>query len=180
MTPTRATLLASITIVIWGLCAVISVFRSIGEIALVPLTIFYAILLLNSFFSIRLFSQIIPSHLIEQKLIDGTLFVFYIFLTFTFSTPIVFGYLITIFFVLAGTKYIMLLNKITDQPKLLKKKILVNSLGTLLGALTLGGMLYGFVVESAWALTIIFALANIYFLFINPLYKKDSVTDRIG
>ena len=142
------------------------------EIA-IPLFLFYAVLVINTHFSIILFSSLVPHENKVQTALDLILFALYVYLIVREEGLQWFFFYVTLLFCIASIKYTHLLNEL-DQPKLLKRKITWDALGILLGLVTLGGIMSGYVVTSLWFCSIAFLIANIYLLFINPLYKKDS------
>ncbi len=139
-----------------------------------PLFIFYIILMINTYFSLKLFLAIIPTHIFEQKMMDVLLIISYILLAFSFKYALLFSYLLTLFFILATLKYALFVKHNEKHPRLLRRKIVVNILGTLLSLLTLGGILLGYETYSLWFLPIVFLFANIVIFFISPLYKLDT------
>ena len=142
-----------------------------GDTAL-PIVIFYILLIVNTFFSVKLFDQIIPN-LLSQKLIDTILVLLYAALAFTLGNAPLFTLVLACFFLVSSQKYVSLLG-VVHQPTLLKRKICANILGALLGLIVLALILYGFTSYALWGLVAVFALANIYFFFISPLYKLDN------
>jgi hypothetical protein len=141
------------------------------EIAL-PHAIFYTVLIVNTFFSIRFFTPLTPrSH--YQTLVDGALVVIYAALALSIGWPIAFSFAALALFVVAPMKYTHKLELI-PHTKLLRKKILIDLWGTVLCLAVLGGTILGYAPESAWALAIIFSLANVYLLFVKPMYRMPS------
>jgi hypothetical protein len=137
---------------------------------ILPLLIFYLMLTINSFFSIRLFSAITPPDDKAQQAIDFLLACTYVFLAYSIDSPPVFFLTLLLLFILAPAKYALLFDKI-PHPKLLKKKIIIDLWGTFLSGAAIAGYVAGYSYESAWALAIIFILANVYLLILNPLYR---------
>jgi hypothetical protein len=137
-----------------------------------PISIFYILLAINTYFSVDFFAKIIPETL-NQKIIDFVLIIFYIVMIFQINKPLYFSVILSLFFVVATIKYIDLLG-ILPQPKLLKRKIMADCLGGVLGLITLIGIIFGYIMLSLWFLVIVFAIANIYLFFINPLYRLDD------
>ncbi|MCC7004529.1 hypothetical protein IT397_01260 [Candidatus Nomurabacteria bacterium] len=135
-----------------------------------PLVIFYFILTINTFFSIKLFTKIIDPKNVSQIVIDTILFCLYFLLAYKVDSYFWFSVVILALFIVAIVKYIFLLNLLQYQD-LLNKKIFINSLGTVACILNylFAAFDYGF--QSAWALVIVFAVANIYLLVINPMYR---------
>ncbi len=137
-----------------------------------PLMLFYAILVLNTFFSVRTFASITPSRHIGQNLWDGLLVVFFLLMPLRFNSPLHFVLLATMFFAVSLLKYIFLI-PIAGFSRLLYAKIRINALGVLLCIAVLTGILagYAFYATALWA--IIFLMANIYLLWWRPLYRLD-------
>mgnify|MGYP003394456233 CR=1 FL=1 len=167
MTPS---LKALVVTVLFALAGVAGFMMSEKTPTTLPLAIFYATLTLNSYFSIKLFSSIVPPDDKKQWVVDGLLVVSYLALAWFISNPIFFFLAILFLFIIAAFKYTLLLGTIS-HPKLLKKKIFIDLCGVLMGAIavTLAG--FGFVIETAWAVAIAFVLANVLLLFIRPMYK---------
>jgi hypothetical protein len=74
-------------------------------------------------------------------------------------------------FVAAPIKYVLMLDHVPHHG-FLKRKLLIDLSGTALCALALlGAVLLGYPLVSAWALAIVYTIANIYHLVINPMYR---------
>ncbi len=134
-----------------------------------PGAIFYAVLVVNTWFSIRFFSNLPPIER-DESVIDGILTVLYIALAFALGRTLQFISIATLLFAFAVPKYALLL-RLIDFPLTLKRKMVFDTLGTLLCVAALIGMLVGFPMESLWALAIIFALANLILLTVWPMYR---------
>src|SRR3989344_3748738 len=131
MTPNVKALLACIVFALAGVVSALF-FAPLSSLT-VPHIIFYAVLTLNSYFSVRLF-------------------------------------------IAAPPKYALMLGKI-PYTRLLKKKIRIGLMGTAFCALILGATILGYQFQSAWALALIFLVANMYLLMIKPMYRlgeRDS------
>jgi hypothetical protein len=76
-------------------------------------------------------------------------------------------------FIVATIKYACLLNKI-PQPKLLKRKIIIDLVGVSGCALILGGILAGYTELSLWTLAVSFLIANFFLLIVWPMYRLDK------
>jgi len=136
---------------------------------LLPHVIFYAVLVVNTFFSIRFFSRIAPEN-VAQIEIDTVLVLLYLALAFSIGRPITFIFFALCLFIAASTKYPLLL-LVIPQTNVLKRKILIDLMGTATCAAILGATLLGYPFEAAWTSTVLFTLANIYLLLINPMYR---------
>jgi len=136
---------------------------------LLPHSIFYYVLVLNTFFSIRFFSDILePSP--RQTAVDTILVVLYIVLAYSLGNAFAFSLAATCLFLVATAKYVIELDS-NPHVSVLKRKISLDLLGAALCASALGGTLMGYPLESAWTLAAVFALANVYLLFIRPMYR---------
>ena len=135
-----------------------------------PLAVFYIVIVINTYPSVRLFASIVPSEKSHYILSDVALTILYILLAASLGDPITFALSGTFLFIIAAGKYTLLLHDI-PHPALLKRKITIDIMGILLCVGSLGIMLSGYVAVGSWALAIIFALANVYFLGINPMYR---------
>ena len=144
-------------------------FNAPSSTYLISHILFYTVLTLNSFFSIRLFSAIQP-HTTSQTVVDVLLFVIYILLAFSIGRATLFAFLALCVFVAATPKYALMLN-VVREGSLLKRKILIDCSGIALCTIVLGGTFLGYESISAWFLAGIFTLANVYFLFIRPMYR---------
>ena len=138
-----------------------------------PLGIFYATLTLNTYFSIVLFSKIIPQNSKVQNLFDGLLVLSFIGLALGLGNVTFFIFFDLVLFVFATTKYAFMLNK-TNHPKLMKRKILVDLFGVFGATFTIGNILLGYETNGVWLLTIAFVFVNIIIFSIWPLYKLDT------
>ena len=168
--PNKKAWLVSIMLVVLGVGTWVNHVNDY-EIA-APIFLFYSVLIINTHFSIKLFSSLVPKENRVQNLLDVTLILLYIYLIVRIEALRWFFFYVTILFCIASIKYTLLLNEI-DQPRLLKRKITWDALGVLLSLVTLGGIMSGYTVISLWFCSITFLIANIYLFFINPLYKKD-------
>lgn len=138
--------------------------------ASLPLGIFYAILVINTYPSVRLFSSLVPLEDGRHALADILLAFTYISLVVSFGNPSQFALCALVLFMVAAGKYSLMLHEI-PHPSLLQRKIRVDLLGALLCAAVLAAMLFGWQYQAAWALAIVFALANVYVLMVRPLYR---------
>ncbi|MDZ4227337.1 MAG: hypothetical protein U1D26_02550 [Patescibacteria group bacterium] len=135
-----------------------------------PDALFYAIILINTFFSIRFFTRITPPSR-AQNLIDAALVVSYLALAFSLGHEWAFIFFALVVFIMAPIKYVLMLG-VVPMESLLKKKLLIDLAGTVMCAAALiGAVLLDYPLTSAWAMAIIFTLANIYLLAIRPMYR---------
>lgn len=130
---------------------------------------FYCVLLVNTYFSIRFFSRFSSSSM-SQAVTDGVLFLVYIALALSITNTVRFMCFAVCIFVGANVKYILLLPTVNETP-ILKKKIIIDSLGAALCVAGLAGALANYEDESAIAVAITFAIANVYLLMVRPMYS---------
>lgn len=147
-----------------------------GNAEAIPLGIYFAVLIVNTFFSIRLFAAITPKNS-AQTLFDAALVGMYGALAFSFGSVTLFCSVLSAFFPLSIAKYVHL-NRLITQPRLLPRKIRINILGCLLSLVALGIALIGLAPVAAWMLAGIFTIANVYLLFINPMYRPSDPGSR--
>lgn len=138
-----------------------------------PLIIFYLVLTLNTYFSIKLFSTLIPEENFGQHLIDIILVINYSGLAFAITNALLFAIGVIFLFTIATLKYLFLLPHL-PHPRLLKRKILIDIGGIILGLAALVGIIIGYSSYSTWGMAILFTLANILLLFIRPMYRLDN------
>jgi hypothetical protein len=135
-----------------------------------PLGIFYALLVINTYPSIRLFSSLVPLEDGKHALVDLLLSLVYVFLVVSFGNPQQFALCATVLFLVASAKYTLMFYEV-PHTNLLQRKVRADLLGALLCAAVLAAMNFGWILSAAWALAGLFALANIYVLALKPLYR---------
>ena len=94
-------------------------------------------------------------------------------LAFSFAEPIRFNILVIALFIVATLKYAHLRCKI-DYPVLLRKKIRIDLLGVCMGVGAFILTLAESSIVGIWSLAVIFGIANIYLLFIEPMYRIEE------
>src|SRR3989344_154879 len=167
MTPNVKALLACIVFALAGVVSALF-FAPLSSLT-VPHIIFYAVLTLNSYFSVRLFAAIQPQDT-WQFIADAILVAVYLALALSIGNPVWFAFFALSVFIAAPPKYALMLGKI-PYTRLLKKKIRIDLTGTAFCALILGATILGYQFQSAWALALIFLVANVYLLMIKPMYR---------
>ena len=139
-----------------------------------PLFIFYITIVVNTHFSIKLFASITPKEDIVQHIVDTLLVLTFVCMSINFSNPLIYSLFLVFLFALASLKYSLLLITVPHQ-KLLKRKIVIDILGTVMAIACLAGMLFQFESITAWTLAIVFIIANVILLGIKPMYVPDFV-----
>ena len=133
-----------------------------------PTAMFYAVLVLNTFYSVRFFSLLPPLNR-DERVIDGVLAIIYIVLAFSIGSVVLFSFVSMMLFAAATTKYILLLG-IVERTDILRRKIAIDTLGLALCTATFAGAILGYPLASAWLQAGIFVVANVYLLAIRPMY----------
>lgn len=152
------------------LAAVVSLWYQPGSWSMAfPLIIFYAVLVLNTYFSIECFSHIISPEDKLQQGIDYVLAFLYFFLAWNIFDPLRFSLVALALFVVATFKYVLLLGK-TNYNIFLRKKIKIDVAGAFGCGLAVLGMFSGFIEITEWIWVGAFTLANVYLLAIRPMY----------
>ncbi len=138
-----------------------------------PLILFYLTLVVNTYFSVRLFSSVIAQDDLAQNCVDAVLFLLYLFLAWSLALSGFFVYVATVLFLVSCFKYALLLGSFSHSV-LLKRKLVVNVLASIACVLALGGILFGYGYVAVWTWTTLFIIGNVVLFFVWPLYKFDS------
>jgi hypothetical protein len=159
-----------------AVCALFASFGVVGFFLAAPtaslsLVGYYAVLVVNTFFSVKVFAGLTPSNIV-QSIFDVTLALTYGMLALSFDEPVRFYSAAFALFVIAIGKYSHLI-WITNASPLLVRKISINALGALLAAAAFAGDYYGFSL-TALAFFLVFSLANVYVLLVNPMYRASD------
>jgi hypothetical protein len=171
MNPRTRAVVASVLFTLAGIWAIFA--HGISSEFVFPQLLFYVVLTINTFFSVRFYAAFTPV-LWFQTFIDGVLVFSYIALAFSIGTALPFSIAALVIFTVAPIKYAHLLKK-TPYDATLRRKILIDILGTVLCGTTVLLTLVGFELQAAWLLAIAFAVANIYLLIINPMYRHVTI-----
>lgn len=137
-----------------------------------PLEIYYAVLVVNTFFSIKVFTSIIPPHPI-QTILDLSLGALYVVLAFSISLPLVFCVCSALLFVLANVKYMHVSALMPAYRTFLTRKMHLNTMGALLSLASFALAISGYPLIASWALASLFSIANVYLLCIRPMYRLE-------
>ena len=136
-----------------------------------PLLLFFAVLIVNTVFSVRHFDRVIPrDHL--QTVIDYALIALYILLASQLHSPRSFTMVATLLFATATMKYVLLTGRV-PWTRLLRRKIRIDAIGTLGCALALAGVLAGHAAIATWSLALVMLVGNVYLLVLKPLYQME-------
>lgn len=168
---------AIVVTTVFGLAGLAGFITSRDAEGSLPHMLFGAVLIVNTYFSVRFFSAITPAGNRVQQIVDGCLVVEYLLLACSFGHS---GYFLLVggaLFLTAMGKYAHL-NRLILYPRTIRRKFIIDMLGLLL-------FIVGAIIElfnrgvAAWTIAIAFLLANVYLLVINPMYvSRDFVADR--
>lgn len=134
-----------------------------------PLVLFYAIMVWNTYYSVDYFSRVIPINPPLQVLVDSVLFLLYFLAALSFLNTYLFILTLGLIFAVATVKYALALN-VVEHPRKLFRKIVVDTMGMLMVTCALIGAALGYDRITAIALVVVFGIANIYVIYIKPLY----------
>jgi hypothetical protein len=166
MSPKLRALSATILFSVAGIWSVL--FHNVPWEYVFPHAVFYIVLTINTFFSIRFYAAFTPESSF-QTFIDMALAAAYIALALSIGIPLAFAICALIIFSIAPAKYAHLLGA-TPYDATIRKKILIDLLGTALCVLVLVLTIVRMEVEAAWVLAGLFTLANMYLLLMRPMY----------
>ena len=167
MNPAAKSAFATTAFSLAGIASVL--FYSIVSPFLLPHFIIYAVLVVNTFFSIRFWGALQPQDL-RQLIVDAILVLAYLVFAFSIGEPLYFALAALGLFIAATIKYMLMRNR-TPHGALVEHKIFLDALGAVACVALLGGTLTVYALESAWLFAIGFTLANVYLLFIRPMYR---------
>lgn len=155
---------------VFSLAGIISaLFYSVVSPFLLPHFIIYAVLVVNTYFSVRFWSALQPQDS-RQFLIDGVLVVAYLALAFSMGEPVYFAFAAFTLFVLATFKYVLMRGR-TSYEAIVERKTGIDALGAFACAALILGMFLGYALEATWLFAVGFAVANVYLLLIKPMYR---------
>ncbi len=133
--------------------------------------LFYLLLMFNSYFSISFTESLYGVRCLSDEAINVPLGFMYLGLPWLADQPFWFFLLMGAFFILAMCKYVNWLTRISAN-YFLRRKILANGLGALLGLAAAMAILYwDRPANIAVVATAVFAVANVQTLLIDPLYR---------
>ncbi len=144
--------------------------------ARLPNALFYAVLVVNTYYSVRFFDSLPPADR-DERVVDGALAVVYVLLSLAIGSHAWFALASTLLFAIAIVKY-ALLTRVMDRRDILNRKMAIDATGLVLCAATLAGTFAGYSLASAWVQAIVFILANVYLLAIRPMYALPSAGTR--
>ena len=141
----------------------------------VPHIIFYTVLTLNTYYSIHFFSHVTPKSQFQNG-IDLVLAAAYVALALSIGDPLSFSLRALLVFTVAPAKYAHMLGR-TPYDGTLRRKILIDLLGTFLCFVVLALTINGLALQAAWILAGLFSVANVYLLWMRPMYAHEGVIE---
>ncbi len=173
MTPSftrSATQKAALFTAAFAIVGVVIVSRSSESPAFLwPCAVLYILILLNTFYSIRIFASVTPVSDRLQNAIDVILGLLYLWLAWSLGRPEMFAAACVVMFAVATLKYTLLLGHIPHR-KLLRHKIQIDAIGTAAAAASLAGILLWDAQMMLWVWAIGFALVQTDIFLLRPLY----------
>jgi hypothetical protein len=149
---------------------VAAIFTVHDWVAAAPLLVAYAVLLWNTFLSIRFFGNIIPD-VPPQQLINGALFALYLLLGALISNTLAFAAVLAALLSIATLKYVFF---IPLHPALLRRKIFADGIGAVAALCALFGIASGYPFLTSVIGAAFFVAAHLYLAFIRPLYALPA------
>ena len=147
--------------------------------AILPEAILYALLMVQTWYSLPLFFSLIDPKDKRQQGMDVVLALAYAGLAWSIHGGILFYVAWTIFFTLTVLKYSLLVGRFSAQ-RLLRRKLVANVLGIGMGILVPTALLLPALVNNSfqeegphplrWLGVILFGGACVYYLWLRPLY----------
>lgn len=135
-----------------------------------PLVLFYAVLVADTYFSVRVFSNITPEGNSEQRTIDFIIVLTYLSLATQFEHPLGFALIATLLFLECIIKYKILANIAPKHRAFLRRKIILDWLGALFCTIAVLGIAMNYSHITTVLFAFINAVANVYLLAIKPFY----------
>ena len=134
------------------------------------LLLFYVTIAINTYYSVMFFAPLTPHEHAEQHLIDTVLAIWYVLMAATLSDPYSFTLFSTALFLTAVLKY-EFLRLVLAHGEMLTRKIMIDIGGAALSAAAFAGVVFADVNLSVWAFAVVFVIANIYLLYVKPMYR---------
>lgn len=161
---------------LFAACGAASLLRGPAlEAVALPLAVSYAVLLLNTFHSIRCFAPLAARGGRSQRAIDAILCLAYIALAASLGDAIRFLFVAALLFGAATLKYAELMRHGAVHATLLRK-LWIDAVGTLACIGALGIALAGHPLHAAWSMAVLNLVANAYLLWWRPLYPAIGAT----
>jgi hypothetical protein len=135
-----------------------------------PLLGLYVLVLVHTYFSVKIFSRLISPYTWRQHSVDFVLVLAYLGLALSLKQVQGFFIFWVALFLLASLKYSLEINHFI-YPKLLKRKIIADLSGVGLGMVSL--VMTPWWSEAAWFAFVLMLLASVYTLILKPLYTTD-------
>lgn len=142
-----------------------------------PLLFFYLILLLNTHYSVKVFTEITPRGHRLQLLLDTLLVVCYLTLAASLWNAALFTAAASALFICAALKYLSL-RKLLGASTLLNRKISIDVLGIIACLFAFGGVFSPYPLFALYTWVILFFIANVHLFFVEPLYRLPQMSDE--
>lgn len=164
----------ALTVGLAAYAVVVAFLRQFGDPASLFNLAFYLLLVLNTYFSVSFTEAAFGVRNVTDTAINALLMIGYLAAPWVMGDTMHFYLCIALFFCVAVIKYAVWL-RILDAHFFLRRKIIANTCGALLGLLvilTLSGLDRAFDLTAAGVACVLFAVANVWVLLIDPLYRE--------
>lgn len=168
--------IATLAFAIWG--GAVAAFTITHWIVAWPLLFFYATLVIDTYFSVRVFSTIAPPRDRFQQWADAVIVILYLGLATRFEQPLDFTIIAALLFLACILKYAILTDAVPLYRPFLHRKIALDSLGALVCLLAAFGIALGYVRAATLALAFLNAGANVYILILKPFYVLPHIAEE--
>jgi len=138
-------------------------------LAALPEALLYGLLMIQTWFSLRLFFRLIDPKDKGQQAVNVLLVLAYACLAWSIWNPFWFYFMWTVYFYLTVLKYVLLVGRF-DYKRLLRRKLLADVLGMGIGPLMLVSFLFSSVDAWRWLGLALFGGACAYYIYVRPLY----------
>lgn len=129
----------------------------------------YGLLMINTWFSVRLFFTLIDARDKRQRVMNVFITFAYAFLAWSIRDIQLFYFAWTALFGLASLKFVLLIGRF-EHPRLLRRKLVADLFAVLMGLFIVAGLSYVPDLPWSWLGLILFGGACIYYLLLRPLY----------
>ncbi len=129
----------------------------------------YGLLMINTWFSVRLFFTLIDFRDKRQQAMNVFIALAYAFLAWSIRDIQLFYFAWTVLFGLASLKFVLLIGRF-EYKRLLRRKLVADLLAVLMGLSIVAGSSYLPDMPWSWLGLIVFGGACVYYLLLRPLY----------
>jgi hypothetical protein len=136
-----------------------------------PHAIFYSVLVLNTYFSIRLFHHLSTSRR-DQQTSNVVLAAAYCLLPVFMGRSPFFELIASLLFALATFKYVLLYR--SEKLRIIKRKLQIDLMGCALCVSSFLAALHDHPVAGSWVLSVVFLIGSLYLLYVLYLNEANA------